>query len=66
MMILYDKVREIVYANQTGPKTYLYPIYRFYFPIVSNKMKALTESIFAQYKIPDLPVTLSKNIFIFF
>ncbi|XP_037908989.1 dynein heavy chain 3, axonemal [Hermetia illucens] len=54
MRILYDKVESIVRENWTGPTTYLYPIYTYYFPLLNGKMKALTEHIFTQYTIPEL------------
>lgn len=56
MLKLYDKIKKIVKANQTGPTTYLYPMYRFYFPILANKMKHITESIFSLREIPSLQV----------
>lgn len=56
MVKLYDKIKKIVKANQTGPTTYLYPMYRFYFPILANKMKHITESIFSLREIPSLQV----------
>lgn len=60
MRILYDKVESIVRENWTGPTTYLYPIYTYYFPLLNGKMKALTEHIFTQYTIPELTVNLTK------
>ncbi|XP_058823709.1 dynein axonemal heavy chain 3 [Topomyia yanbarensis] len=53
---LYEKVKSIVSANQTGPTTYLYPMYEYYFPILANKMKAITESIFSQRELPSLEI----------
>lgn len=58
MIELYEKVRKIVKANLTGPTTYLYPIYKFYFPLLAGKMKAITEHIFTQRALPELPVRL--------
>ena len=57
MLILYDRIKEIVRRNLTGPTTYLYPMYRFYFPILANKMKLITESIFSLREIPSLQVS---------
>lgn len=57
MLKLYDKIQKIVKKNQTGPTTYLYPMYRFYFPILANKMKFITESIFSLRDIPSLQVS---------
>lgn len=57
MVKLYDEVKEMVVANQTGPKTYLYPIYKYYFPLLSNKLKEMTENIFVQTEVPELPVS---------
>lgn len=57
MLKLYDKIKKIVKANQTGPTTYLYPMYTFYFPILANKMKFITESIFSLREIPSLQVS---------
>lgn len=57
MLKLYDEVKEIVAANQTGPKSYLYPIYKYYFPLLSNKLKEMTENIFVQTELPELPVS---------
>lgn len=62
MIKMYEKVRVIVRANLPGPTTYLYPIYKYYFPLLSNKMKEMAQNIFAQYNLPDLPV--SKIIFL--
>uniref|UniRef100_A0A336M3T0 CSON009294 protein n=1 Tax=Culicoides sonorensis TaxID=179676 RepID=A0A336M3T0_CULSO len=56
MVKLYDKIKEIVKSNQTGPTTYLYPMYTFYFPILANKMKDITEYIFSQREIPSLEI----------
>lgn len=58
MVKLYEKIKRIVKANQTGPTTYLYPMYRFYFPILANKMKHITESIFSLREIPSLQVSI--------
>lgn len=57
MVKLYKQVEEIVTANQTGPTTYLYPIYTYYFPLISDQIKKLTERIFEQDIIPGLPVS---------
>lgn len=56
MLKLYEKIKEIVKSNQTGPTTYLYPMYIFYFPILANKMKNITENIFSQREVPSLEV----------
>lgn len=56
MIDLYNHVREIVKANLIGPTLYLYPIYDYYFPLLAGKMKSITEHIFSQKKIPELPV----------
>lgn len=56
MVKLYDKIKKIVKSNQTGPTTYLYPMYTFYFPILANKMRLITENIFGQKEIPSLEV----------
>lgn len=61
MLKLYKRVEEIVAANQTGPMTYLYPIYTYYFPLVSDQIKKLTERIFEQDVIPALPVSKPKS-----
>jgi dynein heavy chain len=58
MLKLYERIKKIVISNQTGPTTYLYPMYRFYFPILANKMKLITESIFSLREIPSLSVRL--------
>jgi dynein heavy chain, axonemal len=65
MLKLYDQVKHIVIANQTGPTTYLYPMYRFYFPILANKMKNITENIFSQREIPSLDVRKVEKLFFF-
>lgn len=57
MVGMYQRVRQIVVANQPGPKTYLYPIYEYYFPLLANKIQAMTENIFVQYRIPELAVS---------
>lgn len=59
MIRLYENVKRIVNANLTGPTTYLYPIYKFYFPLLAGKMKAITENIFTQRALPELPVRLT-------
>ncbi|CRK99186.1 CLUMA_CG012500, isoform A [Clunio marinus] len=56
MLKLYEKVKKIVKANQNGPTTYLYPTYRFYFPILSGRMRSITESIFSLREIPSLQI----------
>lgn len=61
MLKLYDKIKRIVKANQTGPTTFLHPMYRFYFPILANKMKHITESIFSLREIPSLQVRTVKS-----
>ncbi|XP_062562978.1 dynein axonemal heavy chain 3 isoform X3 [Armigeres subalbatus] len=53
---LYDRVKSIVIANQTGPTIYLYPMYEYYFPVLANKMKVITESIFSQRELPSLEI----------
>ncbi|XP_053695545.1 dynein axonemal heavy chain 3 [Sabethes cyaneus] len=53
---LYERVKCIVLANQTGPTTYLYPMYEYYFPVLANKMKVITESIFSQRELPSLEI----------
>lgn len=63
MLHLYENVREIVAANQLGPKIYLYPIYTYYSSLLSDKIKLMTERIFEQDTIPKLPVIV---IHIFF
>ncbi|XP_055840841.1 dynein axonemal heavy chain 3 isoform X1 [Episyrphus balteatus] len=55
MLRLYEDVRKIVEANWTGPTVYLYPIYDYYFPLLTGKMLTIAEKVFAQNKIPDLP-----------
>lgn len=56
MLRLYEKIKVIVESNQTGPTTYLYPMYTFYFPILAGKMRAITEHVFSQREIPSLEV----------
>lgn len=53
---LYERVKNIVVANQTGPTIYLYPMYEYYFPVLANKMKVITESIFSQRELPSLEI----------
>lgn len=53
---LYQKVKTIVIANQTGPTIYLYPMYEYYFPVLANQMKVITESIFSQRELPSLDI----------
>lgn len=57
MLLLYERVEEIVAANQTGPTTYLFPIYTYYYPLISDRIKKMTEAIFVQETIPPLPVS---------
>lgn len=59
MLMLFDAVRKIVAANQMGPTIYLYPIYLYYSSLVSDRIKAMTERIFQQKIIPNLPVTIT-------
>ncbi|XP_055637886.1 dynein axonemal heavy chain 3 isoform X3 [Toxorhynchites rutilus septentrionalis] len=56
MVSLYERVKNIVVANQTGPTIYLYPMYEYYFPVLANKMKVITESIFSQRELPSLEI----------
>lgn len=56
MLKLYDDVRQIVRANEQGPRVYLYPIYTYYFPLLSNKLRDMALSIFTQTTIPALRV----------
>lgn len=63
MVKLYDKVERIIEANQPGPRTYLYPIYEYYFPLLGNKIMAMTENIFTKSTIPSLPVRLKRLIY---
>lgn len=63
MVKMYENVREIVQSNWYGPKIYLHPIYRYYFVLLARKMKLITEKIFTQRTIPDLPVRFLKNIY---
>lgn len=58
MQQMYEKIREIVSANQLGPRIYLYPIYTYYSSLLSDKIKLMTERIFEQDTIPKLPVTI--------
>ncbi|XP_035775701.1 dynein heavy chain 3, axonemal-like [Anopheles albimanus] len=53
---LYQRVKKIVIANQTGPTVYLYPMYEYYFPVLANKMKLITEGIFSQRELPPLDI----------
>lgn len=62
MLKLYDRIKKIVKSNQSGPTTYLYPMYTFYFPILANKMKLITESIFSLKEIPSLNVSSSRRL----
>lgn len=57
MLKMYEEVRQIVQSNWYGPKIYLHPIYRYYFVLLARKMKLITEKIFTQRTIPDLPVS---------
>lgn len=62
MVKLYENMREIVAANQMGPKLYLYPIYTYYSSLFSDKIKLMTERIFEQDTIPSLPVKIRENM----
>lgn len=57
MLKMYEEVRQFVQRNWYGPKIYLHPIYRYYFVLLARKMKLITEKIFTQRTIPDLPVS---------
>lgn len=54
MLELYEQVRKVVAANQDGPKTYLKPIYDYYYPILSGKMLQATENLFLKDTLPPL------------
>lgn len=56
MLKMYENVRNIVKTNQAGPTVYLYPIYLYYASLLSDKIKMMTEQIFQQNTIPNLPV----------
>lgn len=58
MQRMYGKIRNIVAANQLGPKIYLQPIYTYYSSLLSDKIKLMTERVFEQDTIPKLPVTI--------
>lgn len=58
MRRMYGKIRNIVAANQLGPKIYLQPIYTYYSSLLSDKIKLMTERVFEQDTIPKLPVTI--------
>lgn len=58
MLELYGAIRRIVAANQMGPTIYLYPIYLYYSSLLSDQIKAMTERIFQQTIIPNLPVNI--------
>lgn len=60
MLKLYERVEGIVGANQTGPTTYLYPIYTYYYPLIADRIKKMTEAIFEQETIPPLPVCICQ------
>lgn len=51
---LYEGVRQIVAANQEGPRLFLKPIYEYYYPILSGKLLQSTENLFLQNTIPSL------------
>lgn len=57
MLKLFEEVRTIVRANEQGPRVYLYPIYKYYFPLLSSKLRDMALSIFSQYNIPALRVS---------
>lgn len=57
MLEMYAEVRQVVQSNWYGPKIYLHPIYRYYFVLLARKMKLITEKVFTQRTIPDLPVS---------
>lgn len=56
MLKLFESIRQIVVANQTGPTIYLYPIYSYYSSLLSDQIRAMTEQVFQQTIIPNLPV----------
>lgn len=66
MLQMYENVREIVAANQLGPKIYLHPIYTYYSSLLSDKIKLMTERIFEQDTIPKLPVIVISLFSLFF
>lgn len=59
MLELFDAIRKIVAANEMGPTIYLYPIYLYYSSLLSDQIRAMTERIFQQTVIPNLPVNIS-------
>ena len=54
MEAMYVNVRQIVAANQEGPRLFLKPIYDYYYPILSGKLLKSTENLFLQKSIPSL------------
>lgn len=58
MIKLYDKIRNIVSANQRGPVTFLFPVYEYYYPIFSDMMMKSLENVFLTSQIPTLPVSI--------
>ncbi|XP_055373574.1 dynein axonemal heavy chain 3 [Condylostylus longicornis] len=51
---LYKSICDIIEANWIGPRIYLYPIYTYYFPLLSGKMIAMMQNVFTQRNIPSL------------
>lgn len=51
---MYKGVREIVKANQQGPRLFLKPIYEYYYPVLSGKLLQCTENLFLQNTLPSL------------
>lgn len=51
---LYKGVRDIVAANEEGPRLFLKPIYDYYYPVLSGKLLKSTENLFLQKTVPSL------------
>lgn len=63
MLIFYDSVRDIVRANEQGPRVYLKPMYNYYYTLMSNKLCEMALNIFTQPSIPALRVSIDECTF---
>ncbi|XP_037881601.1 dynein heavy chain 3, axonemal [Glossina fuscipes] len=59
MLVLYENVRDVINKNWSGPVTYLFPVYKYYYALLSNRLMPIVEKIYTQHILPDLPAVVN-------
>lgn len=57
MIVLYGKIQNIIENNWPGPKVYLFPIYKYYYALLSDRIQPIVEKLLTQHMLPDLVVS---------